>query len=151
MRANPLQHAAMQVTRQRPQTPSLGFEPEPWMDGALCTQTDPEMFYPEKGGATREAKRICASCDVRSECLLYALNNAERFGVWGGLSERERRRLQAPAQRRKPGQHSDLLTKPCGTAAAYRRHLRHGENPCSACAAAQRLAWAERRARHGAA
>ena len=65
-----------------------------WQDQALCAQTDPEAFFPEKGGSTREAKRVCASCDVRSECLEYALANDERFGIWGGMSERERRRLK---------------------------------------------------------
>jgi WhiB family redox-sensing transcriptional regulator len=68
-----------------------------WQDRALCAQTDPEAFFPEKGGSTREAKRICASCEVRSECLEYALQNDERFGIWGGLSERERRRLKRRA------------------------------------------------------
>jgi len=61
---------------------------------ALCAQTDPEAFFPEKGGSTREAKRVCLSCDVRSQCLEYALAHDERFGIWGGLSERERRRLK---------------------------------------------------------
>ncbi|HJQ00113.1 MAG TPA: WhiB family transcriptional regulator [Jatrophihabitans sp.] len=66
---------------------------EPWMEFGLCRQTDPEVFFPEKGGSTRDAKRVCAGCEVRSECLLYALEHKERFGIWGGLSERERRRL----------------------------------------------------------
>jgi WhiB family redox-sensing transcriptional regulator len=65
-----------------------------WQERALCAQTDPEAFFPEKGGSTREAKRVCLSCDVRSECLEYALGHDERFGIWGGLSERERRRLK---------------------------------------------------------
>ena len=68
-----------------------------WQVDALCAQTDPEAFFPEKGGSTRDAKRICTSCDVRGECLEYALNNAERFGIWGGLSERERRKLKRRA------------------------------------------------------
>ena len=68
-----------------------------WQTDALCAQTDPEAFFPEKGGSTREAKRICESCEVRSECLDYALENDERFGIWGGLSERERRRLRREA------------------------------------------------------
>jgi WhiB family transcriptional regulator, redox-sensing transcriptional regulator len=77
------------------------FEPEPmpvtsdqWQDRALCAQTDPEAFFPEKGGSTREAKKICLGCEVRNECLEYALAHDERFGIWGGLSERERRRLK---------------------------------------------------------
>ena len=70
-----------------------------WQDRALCAQTDPEAFFPEKGGSTREAKRVCRSCEVRAECLEYALENDERFGIWGGLSERERRRIK----RERPG------------------------------------------------
>lgn len=65
-----------------------------WQEQALCAQTDPEAFFPEKGGSTREAKRICQACSVRDECLEYALEHDERFGIWGGLSERERRRLK---------------------------------------------------------
>jgi WhiB family redox-sensing transcriptional regulator len=65
-----------------------------WQSQALCAQTDPEAFFPEKGGSTREAKRVCHACSVRVECLEYALGNDERFGIWGGLSERERRRLK---------------------------------------------------------
>ena len=78
-------------------------EPEPaddtqvdshaWRVLALCAQTDPEAFFPEKGGSTREAKRVCLSCEVRVKCLDWALANNERFGIWGGLSERERRRV----------------------------------------------------------
>jgi WhiB family transcriptional regulator, redox-sensing transcriptional regulator len=68
-----------------------------WQDRALCAQTDPEAFFPEKGGSTREAKRVCRSCEVRAECLEYALENDERFGIWGGLSERERRRIKREA------------------------------------------------------
>ncbi|WP_172149082.1 WhiB family transcriptional regulator [Isoptericola chiayiensis] len=68
-----------------------------WQERALCAQTDPEAFFPEKGGSTREAKKVCASCDVRSECLDYALEHDERFGIWGGLSERERRKLKRRA------------------------------------------------------
>jgi WhiB family redox-sensing transcriptional regulator len=71
-------------------------EPD-WQERALCAQTDPEAFFPEKGGSTREAKRICSGCEVRAECLDYALAHDERFGIWGGLSERERRRLRRAA------------------------------------------------------
>jgi WhiB family redox-sensing transcriptional regulator len=68
-----------------------------WQDRALCAETDPEAFFPEKGGSTREAKRICTGCEVRAECLEYALEHDERFGIWGGLSERERRKLKRRA------------------------------------------------------
>jgi WhiB family redox-sensing transcriptional regulator len=72
-------------------------EEQSWQERALCAQTDPEAFFPEKGGSTREAKRICTGCEVRTECLEYALEHDERFGIWGGLSERERRRLKRRA------------------------------------------------------
>ncbi len=68
-----------------------------WQERALCAQTDPEAFFPEKGGSTREAKKVCVGCEVRAECLEYALANDERFGIWGGLSERERRKLKKRA------------------------------------------------------
>jgi WhiB family transcriptional regulator, redox-sensing transcriptional regulator len=76
-----------------------GDEPEheEWQERALCAETDPEAFFPEKGGSTREAKRICSGCEVRAECLEYALAHDERFGIWGGLSERERRRVKREA------------------------------------------------------
>jgi WhiB family redox-sensing transcriptional regulator len=68
-----------------------------WQSDALCAQTDPEAFFPEKGGSTRDAKKICTGCEVRAQCLEYALANDERFGIWGGLSERERRKLRKRA------------------------------------------------------
>ena len=68
-----------------------------WQERSLCAQTDPEAFFPEKGGSTREAKKVCVGCEVRSECLESALENDERFGIWGGLSERERRKLKKRA------------------------------------------------------
>ncbi len=74
----------------------LGNVPE-WQARALCAQTDPEAFFPEKGGSTRDAKKVCGACTVKQECLDYALGNDERFGIWGGLSERERRKLRKRA------------------------------------------------------
>ena len=70
-----------------------------WQDKALCAQVDPEIFFPEKGGSVRDPKRICGMCDVRAECLDYALTHedAGRFGIWGGTSERERRTLRRAA------------------------------------------------------
>ena len=71
--------------------------PLAWQTDSLCAQTDPEAFFPEKGGSTRDAKKICTACEVKSQCLEYALANDERFGIWGGLSERERRKLRKRA------------------------------------------------------
>lgn len=69
-----------------------------WQSDAMCAQADPEAFFPEKGGSTKEAKRVCQDCPVRTKCLAEALKNDERFGVWGGLSERERRALRKADQ-----------------------------------------------------
>lgn len=73
-----------------------GVAPEyqPWMDEAVCAQVDPELFFPEKNGNAAPARRLCGTCPVAGECLEFALTNGERFGVWGGLSERERRKLR---------------------------------------------------------
>ena len=75
----------------------LADDLQSWQERALCAETDPEAFFPEKGGSTREAKKICTGCEVKAQCLEYALSNDERFGIWGGLSERERRRLRRRA------------------------------------------------------
>jgi WhiB family redox-sensing transcriptional regulator len=77
--------------------PTEDDNPLAWQTDSLCAQTDPEAFFPEKGGSTRDAKKICGSCEVRNQCLEYALQNDERFGIWGGLSERERRKLRKRA------------------------------------------------------
>lgn len=87
----------------QPQSPT----DEDWYERALCPQTDPDAFFPEKGGSTKEAKKICLGCPVKQQCLQWALDNDERFGIWGGLSERERRRLHrgidiGPAQNDQP-------------------------------------------------
>ena len=92
----------------RPRSPARAIRPDVrrnWtsslksalLERALCAQTDPESFFPEKGGSTREAKKVCSGCLVRAECLEYALADDERFGIWGGMSERERRRLKRMA------------------------------------------------------
>ena len=69
-----------------------------WQDRALCAEVDGELFFPAKGGSTREAKQVCRGCEVRAECLEYALENDERYGIWGGLSGRQRRKLSRRAQ-----------------------------------------------------
>ena len=65
-----------------------------WQTQANCLGVDPDLFFPERGASTREAKAVCRACVVRQDCLEYALVNGEKFGIWGGLSERERRRLR---------------------------------------------------------
>lgn len=72
---------------------AVDISTETWKDDAICAQTDPELFFPEKGGSTRDAKSVCLGCEVRAQCLQTALRDDERFGIWGGYSERERRRI----------------------------------------------------------
>jgi len=76
-----------------------------WQERANCLGVDPDLFFPERGASTREAKSVCRGCDVRLECLEYALGHGEKFGIWGGLSERERRRVrrERAIARRKTG------------------------------------------------
>ena len=68
-----------------------------WMLHAHCRSLAPGEFFPSDGVGVDKARRICAQCSVQPECLEYALNNDERFGIWGGLSERERRKLKRSA------------------------------------------------------
>jgi len=70
------------------------LQPVEWQTSARCTAVDPEIFFPERGGSSKAARAVCSKCDVREQCLDYALNNKEQFGIWGGTSERERRRLR---------------------------------------------------------
>ncbi len=65
-----------------------------WQRKANCMGVDPDLFFPERGASTREAKEVCRGCVVREDCLEYALANGEKFGIWGGMSERERRRVR---------------------------------------------------------
>lgn len=65
-----------------------------WQDLANCLGVDPDLFFPERGASTREAKEVCRGCVVKGDCLEYALANSEKFGIWGGMSERERRRIR---------------------------------------------------------
>lgn len=67
-----------------------------WMVFAACTGLDPDLFFPQSRGpgAGREAKAVCAGCQVRSDCLEYALDRDYGAGVWGGLNERERRTIR---------------------------------------------------------
>ncbi|TMM13945.1 MAG: WhiB family transcriptional regulator [Actinobacteria bacterium] len=72
----------------------VGDDKTGWQAQANCMGVDPDLFFPERGGSTREAKEVCRGCVVREDCLEYALANGEKFGIWGGMSERERRRVR---------------------------------------------------------
>jgi len=68
-----------------------------WMGRALCAEVGGDFWFPEKGGSTREAKQVCRTCEVRAQCLDYALEHGILCGIWGGTSELERRRLRRQA------------------------------------------------------
>jgi WhiB family transcriptional regulator, redox-sensing transcriptional regulator len=68
--------------------------PPTWKDRANCMGVDPDLFFPERGASTREAKEVCRGCIVKEDCLEFAIANGEKFGIWGGMSERERRRVR---------------------------------------------------------
>jgi len=76
------------------------YQPQPWKAAAACSGVDPDLFYPEwpptaeSRDQAAEAKRVCRACPVRLECLAYALATGEELGIWGGLNERERRRVR---------------------------------------------------------
>lgn len=65
-----------------------------WMRDAVCAQTDPDAFHPDKSGSVEPAKAVCAVCPVLAECRAYALETGQRFGVWGGLSANERQQIR---------------------------------------------------------
>lgn len=79
-----------------------------WMADALCAETWPDAFYPDKGESAREAKDVCngteraAPCPVRDQCLAMAIANNELYGVWGGLSERERQDMRRATRQGEP-------------------------------------------------
>lgn len=70
-----------------------------WRQKGSCRGLDPAVFYPASDDDAEPAKAVCAGCPVRQLCLEYALANRERDGIWGGATERERRRMLR--QRRK--------------------------------------------------
>ncbi len=72
---------------------------EVWYDDARCREIGGDDFFPEKGGSTKPIKKICGTCDVREQCLQFALDNNIIDGVWGGLSASERQREKARRKR----------------------------------------------------
>lgn len=106
----------------------IDVQPLAWQRHAVCASVDPELWFPENGVSPR-AVRVCQTCPVIAECRAYALNSKEYlFGVWGGMTEADRRR----ARRDRP------RLKPCGTRAAHQRHVAAGETPCAPCVEAAR-------------
>lgn len=116
----------------------------PWVDDANCRGLPAELFHPPRGSARQaaDAKRVCAGCTVRAQCLLFAIETNEEHGIWGGLSERERRRLRSSLPRW-------ARCERCGN--RFRKtHGRQRYCPAGECPAATAThqpvrSWAERR------
>jgi WhiB family redox-sensing transcriptional regulator len=92
------------VTHVQPHVPWSGaaslITPEPWMQESACAEVMPDMFFPQKGHgeSSTAAKKVCGGCPVIADCLGYALRTDQRYGVWGGQSERELRKLRKAAR-----------------------------------------------------
>jgi WhiB family redox-sensing transcriptional regulator len=120
------------VLAWRPVPPQPADVPWDWTALAACQYTDPDAFFPDRGESPVPAKRVCGSCEVRAECLEYALENRIPHGVFGGTTERQRRVILAARERE-----SGALR--CES----RRHLLTGENvlPNGKCAACREAAF----------
>lgn len=99
-----ISHAGRDRAQSRyadPNPPSLaqllGIEIPGWMSNAACSGVGGDAFFPEKGEPVTAQKRVCAGCPVRAECDEYAWDNNERFGIWGGSSENDRRKQRRAA------------------------------------------------------
>lgn len=119
-----------------------------WRTQAACKGVDPDLFFPTRGAGgftdIREAKKVCDTCPVQPECLEYALVSGETVGVWGGMSERQRKRIRSARSLRQ----SRPRPRPeCGTNSGYRYHYRQNEKACFECTRAHTLYHAERRDR----
>lgn len=86
--------------RRPPLTPIILVKREDWMHQAACADTDPDMWFPHRGEQIKPLIAICATCPVRQDCLEYAIEHGEHHGIWGGTSERERRRIRQARSRR---------------------------------------------------
>jgi WhiB family redox-sensing transcriptional regulator len=96
-----VEHAGLIIHRE---TGSKGVRSMEWREHAACLESDPELFFPvgNTGPALDQidrAKGVCANCEVTEMCLEYALSTGQDCGVWGGLSEDERRALKRRAAR----------------------------------------------------
>lgn len=112
------------------------FQRPEWHAHAACRGVGADVFFPERGEMVAAAKAICAVCPVRQECFDHALDNGERNGVWGGVSERGRRPLRA---RRKAATRLTVVPDNlgnCGTDNGYHAHRARNQKACAACLAA---------------
>jgi uncharacterized protein (UPF0179 family) len=105
-----------------------------WQESALCAQVDSFLFFPEKGFSAHAAKKVCAGCEVRAECLKFALDNGMEYGVWGGLGQKAINAIRRTQRRRVVAcSDSTACGDKVGTEAGFTRHRRAGEPPCEPC------------------
>lgn len=86
-----------------------------WHPDALCREVDPDLFFPDRGESPAPALRVCAACEVRVECAAEALAVGEEFGVWGGTTERQRRRYRREQRLRRVHDATGQATSPAVT------------------------------------
>jgi len=96
-----------------------------WLEHAACRGADTNLFFPSSGDSSVNAKAVCHTCPVQPECLQYAIDNTIKHGIWGGLTERQRRRI-----RPKPLPWTGTTH---GTPAGYTWHITRHETPCWWC------------------
>lgn len=116
---------------------SVPEDPDAWRQRAACREHDPDLWFPSPNDTrTRDtALRICHGCPVVGECRAEATRVRATYGVWAGAFIDQLGAFHTGAGRRH---------RPCGTLAAYRRHLRNGEKLCGACKDAAREAYLQR-------
>lgn len=76
-----------------PLEPTAIFDGDEWMQSGNCRHIDPDTFFPSDGQGVIEAQKVCEGCPAQAPCLEYALLHRIEHGVWGGASERQRRRI----------------------------------------------------------
>lgn len=127
--------ATTETTQGEPDMPS---STDDWRHHAECREEDPELFFPlgNTGPAlaqVEEAKAVCRRCPVIDSCLTWALASGQDSGVWGGLSEDERRAIKRRAARNNPNRKRLRIPAECGTRSGYKRHQREHTAICQPC------------------
>ncbi len=118
--------------------PAMTSSTDDWRHQATCREADPELFFP-KGNTgpfllqIEEAKAVCRRCPVMEQCLQWALETGQDSGVWGGMSEDERRAMKRRAARNDPNRQRRRIPARCGTRGGYKRHQREHSAICQPC------------------
>lgn len=97
-----------------------------WQERAACRNMDTDLFFPGRGESVEEARAVCAGCDVQEECLAWALRIGARDGIWGGTTERDRRRMGSRRGLKDPAFYVELdqEARPVDPRSEYQRQRR---------------------------